>query len=65
VAGIVMLSTLMFIRMRAEVLYALGPGGWTGPAGSGGGTRNTEPGTLGRCAEFCPSGGDGEWKGRR
>ena len=29
VAGIVMLSTLMFIRMRAEVLYALGPGGWT------------------------------------
>jgi hypothetical protein len=28
VAGIVMLSTLMFIRMRAEVLYALGPGGW-------------------------------------
>jgi hypothetical protein len=28
-AGIVMLSALMFIRMRAEVLYALGPGGWT------------------------------------
>lgn len=28
VAGIVMLSALMFIRMRAEVLYALGPSGW-------------------------------------
>ena len=28
-AGIAMLAALMFIRMRAEVLYALGPNGWT------------------------------------
>jgi hypothetical protein len=29
VAGIAMLAVLMFIRMRAEVLYALGPSAWT------------------------------------
>ncbi len=29
VAGVAMLAALMFIRMRAEVLYALGPSAWT------------------------------------